>query len=278
MGRLIGAATAGLALVLALTACTGGTGSSDSPGSTQNGGSGSSSAVPAGLYGLGSSRVAGTADALTVDYPGDCGRLLDLVETGQWSVDPVITPTGALNFYLVALSRSGHSAILRMSGSETTCHGILSTSHEEKMTLSGDEEVEGTAEFVAYGCQYQDLEHTTIGLTALYDLDELHLSVSASFEAASGEVDPESIEVAVQHGTEPMLAMMARLIGASLSGDDVDESEMGDWASYYPGDDGDGEVALSSQDPLTGTITLSGLVNEDTGAQLSLTTGFRCMP
>jgi hypothetical protein len=250
MGRLIGAATAGLALVLALTACTGGTGSSDSPGSTQNGGSGSSSAVPAGLYGLGSSRVA----------------------------DPVITPTGALNFYLVALSRSGHSAILRMSGSETTCHGILSTSHEEKMTLSGDEEVEGTAEFVAYGCQYQDLEHTTIGLTALYDLDELHLSVSASFEAASGEVDPESIEVAVQHGTEPMLAMMARLIGASLSGDDVDESEMGDWASYYPGDDGDGEVALSSQDPLTGTITLSGLVNEDTGAQLSLTTGFRCMP
>lgn len=276
MGRLIGTATAALALALALTACTGDSGS---PDSAQNGGSGSSSAMPVGLYGLGSSRVAGSADALTIDYPGSCADLLALLETGQWSLDPFVTPTGALNLYLVALSRSGHSAILRMSGSETICHGTLATSHEEEVRLSGDEDTEGTAEFLSYGCQYQDLEATTIALTGLYDLEDLHLMVSAAFVADTGEVDSGSIEVGLQHGTESMLAALGRLIGAGLSGEEnFDETEMIVPGSYYPGDDVDAEVVLSSQDPLTGTITVSGLVNDVTGTELSLTAGFRCTP
>jgi hypothetical protein len=285
MGRLIGAAAAALALALALTACTGDPGSSapsgsaGSPGSVQDGGSGSSSTMPIGLYGLGSSHVASSEDALTIDYPGPCDGLLTLLETGQWSVDPFVTPTGALNLYLVALSRSGHSAILRMSGSETICHGTLATSHQEKVRLSGDEDAQGTAEFLPFGCLYQDLETTTIALTGLYDLEDLHLMVSVAFVADTGEVDPESIEVGLQHGTESTLATLGRLTGAGLSGEeDFDESEMIASGSYHPGDDVDAEVALSSQDPLTGTIAVSGLVNDATGTELSVTTGFRCTP
>lgn len=279
MGRLIGAAAAAFALALALTACTGDPGSSGSPGSAQNGGSGSSSTMPIGLYGLGSSHVAGSADTLTIDYPGSCEGLLALLETGQWSVDPFLTPTGALNLYLVALSRSGHSAILRMSGSETICHGTLATSHKEEVRFSGDEDAEGTAEFLPFGCLYQDLEATTIALTGLYDLDDLHLMVSAAFAADTGEVDPESIEVGLQHGTESTLTTLGRLTGAGLSGeDDFDEPEMIVSGSYHPGDDTDAEVTLSAQEPVTGTLAVSGLVNDATGAELSLTTGFRCVP
>src|SRR5690606_15829019 len=143
--------------------------------------------------------------------------------------------------------------------------------------LSGDEDAEGTAEFLPFGCLYQDLETTTIALTGLYDLEDLHLMVSVAFVADTGEVDPESIEVGLQHGTESTLATLGRLTGAGLSGEeDFDESEMLAAGSYNPGDDVDAEVTLSSQDPLTGTITVSGLVNDTTGAELSLTTGFRC--
>ncbi len=282
MGRLIGAATAALAIALALTACTGFPGSPGtpgSPGSTRSGGSGSTSTMPTGLYGLGSAHVTGSAEALTIDYPGSCDGLLALLETGQWSLDPFVTPTGALNLYLVGLSRSGHVAILRMSGSETICHGTIATSHEEEIRISGDEDAEGTAEFLPFGCLYQDLESTTIALTALYDLDDLHVLVSASFVADTGEVDPESIEVGVQHGAESMLATLGRLTGAGLSGeDDVDEPEMIVSGSYHPGDGVDAEVALSAQDPVTGTLAVSGLVNDATGAELSLTSGFRCTP
>ncbi|HEU4850388.1 MAG TPA: hypothetical protein VFS93_08260, partial [Terrimesophilobacter sp.] len=215
---------------------------------------------------------------LMIDAPGDCAGLLSTLETGQWSVNAFVTPTGALNFYLVELHRDGRSGILRMSGSDTTCHGVLSLSHEEDVSLSGDDVADGSAQFLPYSCQYQDDEKTTVAITALYDFeDDLHVSVDAAFDTGTGELDPESIEVATLHGPEPLIVTMGRMLKMSFAGDE-EGFEAGLSAGYYPGDDIDGEATISSPDPLTGTITLSGLVNEETGANLSLVAGFRCTP
>src|SRR5690606_18904881 len=128
-------------------------------------------------------------------------------------------------------------------------------------------------------CQYQDEEKTLIALTALYDLeDDLHVSVTAAFDVETGELDPESIEVATLRGPEPLIATMGRMLALSFAGEEDDDSEPTDSAGYYPDGEVDGEVTISSASPLTGTIAMSGLLNEETGAELSLTASFRCTP
>lgn len=277
MGRLGRIAIILLAALL-LAGCTG------TPSATQlvsgaPGTVGSSFAIPAGLYGLDSAITSVSADGALIQFPADCEKLIKVLDAGSWTSEVLVEPLGALSMYLVALQRAGHSGLVTLHPGVDTCHGTLTVSHSEKLELTGVESFKGTASFLAFGCQQTDIDAHQAGITGFYDAtDGVHLALSLNLSTTIGKQnldDVGDLEVSVAHGDQSMLATMGGLLAASLSGADEEDS-VPTGAGYIPGDDFTGSIAVTSLTPLTGTINLTGLIDNETGAPLNVVAGFRC--
>lgn len=233
----------------------------------------------AGIYGLDSALAAGSADGALIEFPADCENLLKVLDASSWTTAVLLKPTGALSMYIVALQRASHSGFLTLHPGVYSCRGKLTVSHQEKLELTGVESVKDNASFLAFGCQHTDMGSHQAAISGFYDVtDGVHLALTFSLSATLGTQsleNTEELEVSVMHGDESMLTTMGGLLAASLAG--ADEEDSGSTGvGYIPGDDFSGSIAVTSLKPLTGTLNLTGLIDNETGEPLDVVAGFSC--
>lgn len=266
----------------ALTGCTAGAGSPSSSSATvgasdapRTAGGGSGSELPQGFFGLPS--VTGADPRYDFTVATDCDTAAQIVNTGQWRVEPVLAGEEGVSVSVFALSLEGRSALLTLDPVGDTCSGDILLPSEQPLTLTGSATTDGPAQFLPYQCDHNDLsDDQVVSLTGLYDSASAHLIAHIGFTAGKGDQDlaGDDVELDVLTGDEPSLVTMGRLWAAGMSGDESAAVDMGH--GYYAGDEFRGTVHVTGTEPLEGTAELHGLVDGDTGAPLDASFGFRC--
>lgn len=271
-----------VAATLALTACVGGTArdaADTSAGTSSSRGGGS--VLPVGMFGMDQARVARVGQVVQIDFPGDCGSLLDVFDAGQWSTTTIIAPTGALHEYLLTIRLGDQNDLAWLYPSTVSCHATITEPSSQKFSFTGREEESGTAQFLPFQCQKEgDAASDPVNFSGLYDAPGgFHFMVSAMLPAKKGStaIDPDGVEVSVLHGSAPVIELMGTMLTAAQGdADSEDESVVPDGAGYYPSDSFEGTVTITSMKPLAGTVKLTGLNDNEGGDDVAVTAGFRC--
>lgn len=237
------------------------------------------SLLPVGLFGLDQARIARTGQVVEIDYPDDCESLLNVFEASQWSVKAIMTPNAALNEYLLTLRMGAVRDMVWLYPSTVACHASVTEPTEQKFSFAGPTAMTGTSRMLPFQCQKQgDAATDPVTFSGMYDgPGDFHFMLSATFAPKKGmsPIDPDSAQVSVVHGATSFLEIMGAMLNAQQAGTE-DDSAMPNGAGYYPSDSFEGTASITSTKPLAGTLTLTGLTDNEGGGRQAVTVGFRC--
>ena len=273
--------------VFALTACTGA--ATDASVSSQKSDVMKQSVFPDGMYGLDGAVATRSGPRVDFHAPAPCDQVLEIIEAGQWSAKTVVPRVSPLTESIVELARGGVRALAQFYFSDESCDATITEPESQPIALSGAEQATGTAQFLPFGCQNQGDDTNTISFAGLYDgPGDVHVMVQASFTGGvKGEqevVADDNVEVSVRHGAESILTTLGQVMAISIENPGSVDPEDDTVAQqlellgegYHPGGDFSGGVTITTVKPLTGTLTLGGLLDDTESKHLTITVGFVC--
>ncbi len=218
--------------------------------------------------------ISGSDNFATFASSLDCAATEDILAAGDWSTEASANllaggtdgaPPGSGTRWLL-LRRGEDLALLSLRGADQ-CVGSVQRLQRGPFRATGGQSVDATATMVPLFCLEGGDGRAQISF--LYDIEGgwiARLGFVLVPTVGSHELDPSDM------GSEPpTLAQPGKSLFELLAAA-TDPTDTGELA---PGEDFVGHVTVAETDPLSGTLTLSGLVDE-AGVSVDLEASFAC--
>lgn len=262
-----------LCAMVMLTACSCASGSSaggsgtGSPAASPGGSA--STGLPDGFYGVDAADVVSKNQTTRFITPTPCDTLETVLSAGQWHVSGLSWQS----VKVLLLSRGDQRMLLRTTGNDASCTAIIYRASPQEVALAGAATAHGTASFIPFACGASATDDKTATVSGFYDgPGDVHALVSADVALDGSAVS--NVSAMVTKGPQAIVDTLSALATAENSDNPVLPPNIVD--EFDQADSSQVSVHLTSKDPLTGTLTLKGLVGSQTGAVLDVTASFVC--
>jgi hypothetical protein len=252
-----------------------------------------------GMYGLDSLGATMSGTKIAIDVPASCDFVMEVIDAGQWSVTGLVTPTKTSKTYTATLTNGTTRAILSLVETGTSCQGMIVAPVAATVKITGALTADGPASWYPLTCPsgsgtdpipmygiYATRAATYLVIIGVVPSRGTH---TAKGSDSSGDGEALFYQASGTPDLGPALAAVAELAditsGASGSGSggttDTSASSLPPgWngrAMFGTGDGTTVTTAVTSTNPLRGTVTATALANPLTpSSSIALSATFGC--